>query len=56
MKDVIETKMAEQEARENQQAKDAKRQQLIDLLAKKEQSELEGKSTEELRKMLAELD
>lgn len=56
VKDIIETKMSEQAARENQQAKNAQRQKLLELIAKKEDSELEGKSADELRKMLNELD
>lgn len=56
VKDVIDTKMAEQAARENQQAKSAQRQKLLELIAEKEDSELKGKSTDELRKMLDELD
>lgn len=56
IKDVIDTKMAEQAARENQQAKSAQRQKLLELIAEKEDSELKGKSAEELRKMLDELD
>lgn len=56
VKDIIDTKMAEQAARENQQAKSAQRQKLLELIAEKEDSELKGKSAEELRKMLDELD
>lgn len=56
VKDIIDTKMAEQAARENQQAKSAQRQKLLELIAEKEDFELKGKSAEELRKMLNELD
>lgn len=55
IKDVIDTKMSEQTARENQQAKSAQRQKLLELIAEKEDFELKGKSADELRKMLDEL-
>lgn len=56
VKDVIDTKMAEQAARENQQAKSAQRQKILELIAEKEDFELKGKSADELRKMLDELE
>lgn len=51
VKHIIDTLLAE-----NEEKKKAKRDQLLDLIAKKENQELEGKSLEELKSELSKLE
>jgi len=56
LKAIIETKQSEATAKANKAKKDLEREKLIDLLSRKEDSELEQLSPEEIKKRLAELD
>lgn len=51
-KHIIDVKLQEQEDRLLESEKKAKRQKILDLMAKKQDAELEGKSLEELTKEL----
>ena len=53
-KHIIDVKLQEQEDRLLESEKKAKRQKILDLMAKKQDAELEGKSLEELAKELDE--
>lgn len=52
VKHIIDVKLQEQEDRLLESEKKAKRQKILDLMAKKQDAELEGKSLEELAKEL----
>ena len=52
---IVEVKLAEATAREEEAARSAKRQKILGLLAEKQDGALAAKSEEELRKMLEEL-
>lgn len=52
VKHIIDVKLSEAEARKNAAEKRAKKQKLMDLIAKKQDAELEGKSVDELMKEL----
>lgn len=56
VKHIIDVKLSEAEARKNADEKRAKKQKLMDLIAKKQDAELEGKSVDELMKELAALE
>jgi hypothetical protein len=56
VKHIIDVKLSEAEARKNAAEKRAKKQKLMDLIAKKQDAELEGKSVDELMKELAALE
>lgn len=56
VKHIIDVKLSEAEARKNAAEKRAKQQKLMDLIAKKQDAELEGKSVDELMKELAALE
>jgi hypothetical protein len=56
VKHIIDVKLAEKEARVLAAEKRAKRAKLIELIGKKELTNLESKSIEDLKKELAELD
>ena len=55
LKDVIETNIAAQEAAQARVANKAKKQKLLELLDRKQDSDLESKSTEEIQALIAEL-
>lgn len=52
---IVKTKLAEAEARKNRDAKRAKKQELLGLLAEKQNDELRGKSSDELKKLIDEM-
>jgi len=52
LKDIVEDKLAAKEAAEKAATTRAKNQKILELIAKKKDQELEGKSIEELEKML----
>lgn len=52
IKDIVDTKQAEKMAKQSARERAAQRQKILGVLASKEQTDLEGKSTEELRQML----
>lgn len=52
VKYIVSTKVAETEARKSAQAKAQQKQRILDLIAKKQDEELEGKSVDELLAML----
>lgn len=56
VKHIIDVKLSEAEARKNAAEKRAKKQKLMDLIAKKQDAELEGKSVDELMKELTALE
>lgn len=56
VKHIIDVKLSEAEARKSAAEKRAKKQKLMDLIAKKQDAELEGKSVDELMKELAALE
>lgn len=56
LKDIFEIRTAEQDAIKNANAKAVKRQKIIDALADAEDNEFKGKTKEEYRKMLEDLD
>lgn len=56
VKYIVSVKLAEAEARKNAEANRAKRQQILGILADKQESDLKNKSSEELQAMLAALD
>ncbi|WPF70203.1 hypothetical protein BCVP_CDS0175 [Bacillus phage BC-VP] len=56
VKYIVSVKVAEQEARLQAQAVKEQKQKLMAALADKEDEELKGKSAEEIRAMIAELD
>lgn len=52
---IVKTKLAEADARKNRDAKRARKQELLALLAEKQNDELRGKSSDELKKLIDEL-
>ena len=56
IKHIVEVKLQEAETRELAKERKAKKQKLMEILASKQDADLQGKSTEELQKMLDELD
>ena len=56
VKYIVSVKIAEAEARKNAEANRAKRQQILEILADKQASDLKNKSPEELQAMLAALE
>lgn len=56
VKYIVSVKLAEIEARKNAEANRAKRQQILGILADKQESDLKNKSPKELQAMLAALD
>ncbi|AFQ96396.1 hypothetical protein [Bacillus phage vB_BceM_Bc431v3] len=56
VKYIVSVKVAEQEARLQAQARKEEKQKLLSILATKEDEELQGKSAEEIRAMIADLD
>lgn len=56
VKYIVSMKLAEAEARKNAEANRAKRQQILGILADKQESDLKNKSPEELQAMLAALE
>ena len=55
VKDVINTKLAEKQAKEESKEKQAKKAQLMEMLARKQAESLENLSEDELKKRIAEL-
>lgn len=55
VKDVIQTKIAEDEAEEAKVAKKIKKDKILNILAQKEDNKLAEKTPKELKKLLAEL-
>lgn len=55
IKHVIEVKIDEQRARADEVKKSAQKQKILHILSQKQDASLEGKSEEELKKMLEEL-
>ncbi len=56
VKYIVSVKLAEAEARKNAEANRVKRQQILGILADKQESDLKNKSPEELQAMLAALE
>lgn len=56
VKYIVSVKLAEAEARKNAEANRAKRQQILGILADKQESDLKNKSSEELQAMLSALE
>lgn len=56
VKHIVSVKLAEVEARKNAEANRAKRQQILGILADKQESDLKNKTPEELQAMLAALE
>jgi len=56
VKYIVSVKLAEAEARKNAEANRAKRQQILGILADKQESDLKNKTPEELQAMLAALE
>lgn len=56
VKHIIDVKVAELEARKDAAEKRAKKQKLMELISKKQDAELEGKSVDELMKELEALE
>lgn len=56
VKYIVSVKLAEAEARKNAEANRAKKQQILGILADKQESDLKNKSPEELQAMLAALE
>lgn len=56
VKYIVSVKISEAEARKNAEANRAKRQQILGILADKQESDLKNKSPEELQAMLAALE
>ena len=56
VKDIIETKLNEAKKAEERLAKEERRKKLLEIIAKKQDSELEEKSLEDLKAELAELE
>jgi len=56
IKHIVEVKLQEAETRELVKERKVKKQKLMEILANKQDADLQGKSTEELQKMLDELD
>jgi len=56
IKYVVSVKIAETEKKELAKEKRAKKEKLLELLAKKQDADLEGKSAEEIKKMIDEID
>lgn len=52
VKHIVETKMAEKEAREAAAQRREKKQQIMSIIAKKQDEQLEGKSLDELQAMV----
>lgn len=55
VKHIVEMKLAEAEARKQEREKAAKRQEILEIVADKENEALKGKSIEELKAMLESL-
>jgi hypothetical protein len=55
IKHIVEVKLAEAEARENAKERKMKKMRLTEILASKQDADLQGKSTEEIQKMIDEL-
>lgn len=55
VKYIIESKIAEREASEQKQLKAAKKQRILEIMAKKEDESLMGASLDELKSMLSEI-
>lgn len=56
VKHIVTTKVAERDERNKANEKKEQKQKLMEVLARKENEELEGKSAEEIKKMLEELE
>lgn len=56
VKHIVSVKLAEAEARKNAEVNRAKRQQILGILADKQESDLKNKTPEELQAMLAALE
>lgn len=56
VKHIVSVKLAEAEARKNAEANRTKRQQILGILADKQESDLKNKTPEELQAMLAALE
>lgn len=56
IKEVISVRLGEKLKQEEAAEKKAKKERLMAILARKEEESLEGKSVEEIRKLIAELD
>ena len=56
VKHIVSVKLAEAEARKNAEANRVKRQQILGILADKQESDLKNKTPEELQAMLAALE
>lgn len=56
VKHIVSVKLTEAEARKNAEANRAKRQQILGILADKQESDLKNKTPEELQAMLAALE
>lgn len=56
VKYIVDIKLAEKAAKENERAKKLQKQKIMSILAEKEDEALHGKSIEELQKMLGDLD
>ena len=55
VKYIVATKLTEAEAAKNSKAKAVRKQELLEALANNEKDELAGKTSDEIRKMIAEL-
>jgi hypothetical protein len=55
IKHIVEVKVQEAEVKKNAKAKKLQKEKLLSILASKQESDLQGKSTEELQKMIDEL-
>ena len=55
VRDIVETKLQQQTERQNADAKNAQKRKLLEILARKQDGELEGKSIEELQQMIESL-
>jgi len=55
IKRIVEVKLAEAAAKESEIVRKEKKQKILEILSKKENSDLESKSAEDLQKMLSEL-
>ena len=56
LKHIVEIKLTEADVKEQAKAKKAKKQKLMEILESKEVSDLQGKSAEEIKKMIEELE
>jgi hypothetical protein len=55
LKHIVEVKLAEAEAKEQAKERKMKKQKLTEILASKQDADLQGKSVEEIKKMIEEL-